>query len=122
MRAADADRERIAERLRDAAVEGRIRADELEERLEAALSASTYDELDRLVADLPAPVPEPRRRRARVPVNYLAVSALLIVIWALTGAGYFWPIWPILGWGLCAGPQLARIGFRSCHPSASSTS
>ena len=55
MRAADTDRERTAERLRDAAVEGRIRSDELEERLEAALAASTYDELDRLVADLPAP-------------------------------------------------------------------
>ena len=25
---------------------------------------------------------------------------MLIVIWAATGAGYFWPIWPILGWGL----------------------
>ena len=55
MRAADADRERTAERLRDAAVEGRIRSEELEERLEAALAASTYAELDGLVADLPAP-------------------------------------------------------------------
>ena len=26
--------------------------------------------------------------------------ALLVVIWALTGAGYFWPIWPMLGWGI----------------------
>ena len=31
---------------------------------------------------------------------FVAVSALLIAIWALTGAGYFWPIWPIAGWGL----------------------
>lgn len=31
---------------------------------------------------------------------YLAVNAMLVVIWAATGAGYFWPIWPILGWGI----------------------
>ena len=29
---------------------------------------------------------------------YAVVNLLLIVVWALTGAGYFWPIWPILGW------------------------
>ena len=33
-------------------------------------------------------------------VMYLAVNALLVLIWALSGAGYFWPIWPILGWGI----------------------
>jgi 2TM domain-containing protein len=31
---------------------------------------------------------------------YAAVNLLLIVVWALTGARYFWPIWPILGWGI----------------------
>jgi hypothetical protein len=25
---------------------------------------------------------------------------LLVLIWAVTGAAYFWPIWPILGWGI----------------------
>jgi adenylate cyclase len=30
---------------------------------------------------------------------YVAVNLLLIAIWTLTGRGYFWPIWPILGWG-----------------------
>ena len=33
-------------------------------------------------------------------VVYLAVNALLVLIWALSDAGYFWPIWPILGWGI----------------------
>lgn len=31
---------------------------------------------------------------------YLAVNATLVVIWAITGAGFFWPIFPILGWGI----------------------
>ncbi|MGH7197342.1 MAG: histidine kinase dimerization/phospho-acceptor domain-containing protein, partial [Candidatus Omnitrophota bacterium] len=31
---------------------------------------------------------------------YVAVNGFLALIWLFTGAGYFWPIWPILGWGL----------------------
>lgn len=31
---------------------------------------------------------------------YCAVNTLLVVIWAASGAGYFWPIWPIVGWGV----------------------
>lgn len=31
---------------------------------------------------------------------YLVVNAGLVVIWAVTGSGFFWPIFPILGWGI----------------------
>ncbi len=31
---------------------------------------------------------------------YCAVNTLLVVIWAASGAGYFWPIWVIAGWGI----------------------
>ena len=31
---------------------------------------------------------------------YLTVNAVLVVIWAASGAGYFWPIWSIGFWGL----------------------
>ncbi len=31
---------------------------------------------------------------------YGVVNLLLVLIWSLTGRGYFWPIWPILGWGV----------------------
>ena len=31
---------------------------------------------------------------------YVAVNAALVAIWALTFTGYFWPIWPMLGWGI----------------------
>ena len=31
---------------------------------------------------------------------YCAVNALLVVIWDASGAGYFWPIWSIGGWGI----------------------
>lgn len=33
-------------------------------------------------------------------VAYLIVNAGLVAIWAASGAGYFWPIWSIGGWGV----------------------
>jgi len=41
------------------------------------------------------------KREFRVNLGvYLLVNTMLIIIWAVTGAGYFWPIWPIGGWGI----------------------
>lgn len=31
---------------------------------------------------------------------FVLVNTMLIVIWAATGGGFFWPIWPIGGWGI----------------------
>ena len=31
---------------------------------------------------------------------YLLVNALIVVVWASSGAAYFWPIWAMLGWGI----------------------
>lgn len=61
IRASDADREIVTQRLRDAFTEGRLDHLELEERLERALTAKIYADLAELVADLPQePVlPEP---------------------------------------------------------------
>jgi hypothetical protein len=53
LRASDADRDAVAERLRQAAVEGRLEPWELEQRLHTALRARTYGELDPLLRDLP---------------------------------------------------------------------
>ena len=63
IRASDADRESVVDRLRNAAAEGRLAAHELEHRVTAALTAKTYGELDATVADLPAER-ERRQRRA----------------------------------------------------------
>ncbi|MEU0333111.1 DUF1707 domain-containing protein [Streptomyces sp. NPDC006193] len=54
LRASDADRERVAEVLRDALAEGRLDMEEFEQRLEAAWTARTYGELAPLTRDLPA--------------------------------------------------------------------
>ncbi|MDH3295014.1 MAG: 2TM domain-containing protein, partial [Acidimicrobiia bacterium] len=31
---------------------------------------------------------------------YVIVNVGLVIIWAVAGGGYFWPIWPIAGWGI----------------------
>jgi Domain of unknown function (DUF1707) len=52
MRASDADRDRVLEMLREATGDGRLTADEFDERMEAALSSRTLGELAALTADL----------------------------------------------------------------------
>jgi Domain of unknown function (DUF1707)/Cell wall-active antibiotics response 4TMS YvqF len=69
MRASDADRERVANVLREAAGDGRLSMDELDERLDAVYAAKTYAELEPITHDLPdagapsVPVPSPAARR-----------------------------------------------------------
>jgi Domain of unknown function (DUF1707) len=53
LRASDGDRERVADLLREAAAQGRIEMDELDERLEAVYGAKTYGELLPITRDLP---------------------------------------------------------------------
>ena len=57
IRTSDADRERVTARLRDHYAEGRLTHEELEERISAALSARTFGDLRRVLADLPEPQP-----------------------------------------------------------------
>jgi class 3 adenylate cyclase len=124
LRASDADRERVAERLREHYGAGRLSEDDLSERVEAAYGVRTMSELAALTADLPAAPGHARRPRrgalatsVRIHLTvYLVVNLMLVAIWAAAGAGYFWPVWPILGWGIGLGchaaPLLARRGGR----------
>src|SRR5690606_14939839 len=63
LRASDADRERVAEVLRQAAAEGRLDLNELDERLGLVYAARTYADLAPLTRDLPTgdvtPLPVP---------------------------------------------------------------
>ncbi len=54
LRASDADRDRIADLLREALAEGRLTADEHAERVEGVLAAKTVGELEVFIRDLPA--------------------------------------------------------------------
>jgi hypothetical protein len=87
LRASDADRERVASVLREAAGDGRLTMDELDERLDAVYAAKTYAELEPITHDLPATgaayVPAPStvpagnvRRFGAEPTSHGAVAIL----------------------------------------------
>jgi Domain of unknown function (DUF1707) len=84
LRASDADRDAVVDRLREAAGEGRLEPDELEHRVDGALRARTYGDLAELLADLPANGRMPLQR-GHWPTNLAARSAvfgagLLVVV------------------------------------------
>ncbi|PRC48220.1 hypothetical protein C6A85_80960, partial [Mycobacterium sp. ITM-2017-0098] len=75
IRAADTDRIQVAQLLTDAAASGMIGLTEFESRLNRAYAAKTYEELDRLSADLPGAVTRGRSGPCRP-----APSTLLLAI------------------------------------------
>lgn len=80
IRAADADRDRVAGILGTAYGEGRLSRDEYDARLEEALAARTYGDLDRLVTDLPVLAAAPAAGPvavARGGTNGLAMASLV---------------------------------------------
>jgi len=121
LRASSDDRQRVVDWLQAQYVSGRLDASELEERIGRALAARTLGDFDALLADLPPLDPdaappvhfdEPRDHRqgrrggakkgfGAHATSYVLVMALLVTIWLLTTpGGYFWPVWPMLGWGI----------------------
>jgi class 3 adenylate cyclase len=116
VRASDAEREQAVTLLRDHYEAGRLSEDDLSERIESAYGARTVAELHQLLTDLPSPRAVARRRRGGYETSvrihfttYLLVNLMLIGIWAASGGGYFWPIWPILGWGIGVGCHAAPL-------------
>jgi hypothetical protein len=81
LRASDADREAACERLRIAAVEGRLDPLELDERLSAAYASRWCSQLAALTADVTPPAPAPAPARPvfvrSTPTNGLAVASLV---------------------------------------------
>jgi hypothetical protein len=127
LRASDADREQVAERLRQATAEGRLHPDELDHRLGAALSAKTYGELDGLVADLPSPAVARRRPSLAPlvpPVVALALAipvalvVLALVVFVITGLFVGWLLWLVIGWWFFAGRRRAHIARGRPYPGA----
>lgn len=120
----------VADRLRQAAAEGRLLAEELEHRLARALRARTYAELDPLVADLPS-TRRAVQRRGQVPPVAVAVAAVAVtlfvlavaavVVMVLTGLAMVWGFWLVMAWfflgrGRRAGMRSASRRRVSCGP------
>ena len=105
MRASDADRQEVIERLRTALDEGRLKMDEYLERMGHASEAVTYGDLAPLCADLPQTGPVARQGPATPPVaprlaqppaapqaaavsrrGFAGLPAPLKVLWTIWGA------------------------------------
>ena len=109
VRASDAEREEYAKMLRAAMTEGRLTLEEGEERLARVYAAKFRDELPALTADLPdggrtgdptAKVDFERQAR-RIFAGHtglvVAIGAILVGLWVLSGAHhFFWPAIPLL--------------------------
>jgi hypothetical protein len=137
MRAADADREQFAARLRQALDEGRLSLDELDERLRDVYAARTFGDLDQLVADLPTvayersqlaqvsptglpqPVPPSRHQEnPKLPAwlslswrAWLVAVSINLVIWFLVSLSTADPayFWPMWVAGPWAGANIALM-------------
>jgi hypothetical protein len=123
LRASDADRERVVEILRQHTAEGRITADEFEERMTAAYAARTMGALAELTTDLPVDLAEHARRQTelakrakpRKPLarqvreefsGLVGLGVILTTVWVVSGGGYYWPAWPL---GIIAAITLSRL-------------
>jgi DUF1707 SHOCT-like domain len=116
MRAADADRQAVAEKLKVALDEGRLDLHEYDDRLQRAYAAKTYGELNPLLADLPGQVPvvpvvagfEPPAHPTvdwlrEMWSSWIPVLMITTAIWAVgsLGAGHvesYWPVWVVGPW------------------------
>jgi hypothetical protein len=109
MRAGDADRDRVVEFLKLAYSEGRLSKDEYDGRLEHALSARTYADLDQLVTDLPV-----LRTATVAPVTPVARTNGFAIASLACGLGQFMfgPLAtiPAIVFGHMARSQIKRTG------------
>ncbi|ASU86156.1 DUF1707 domain-containing protein [Nocardiopsis gilva YIM 90087] len=133
MRAADADRDAVAQRLASALSEGRLDLAEYERRLDTAMSATVFGELEPLTADLPT-----SQQPDREPVDLAAVGAenyapspwrewfdewrwwlggaiIMTGIWGVSSLrdGEFTHFWPAIPLGIWAAVLLAHLVFPS---------
>jgi hypothetical protein len=92
LRASDSDREAAVDRLRTAAMEGRIDSEELESRIQSAYASTFCSELERLTSDVtpPAPVftqtvarPEFVHRASRSTNGFAVASLICAAVWFL---------------------------------------
>jgi hypothetical protein len=97
LRAADSDREAVADILRDQHVAGRLDSDELQERIDRCYAAKTYADLDAVVADLPHEEPEPVRARGQwLWPKFAIVPLVLIALVVLSHGHLLWLAIPLV--------------------------
>jgi hypothetical protein len=113
LRVSDAERDAVAAELAEHLRVGRLDLDEFDERVGQAIHARTRGDLDRLLTDLPRPMPPPPAVRHRAGPPFALIAALIFVagvatLGALSHGAATWghagwhqhPVWPfwLLWW------------------------
>jgi hypothetical protein len=96
MRISDAERSAVQERLRRAHDIGQLDLGEFDDRVKSVWSARTRGELTLVTADLPAPPPEPGRRRVFSDTGGGVTMRVLTIVWSSLAAANF-VVWGLLG-------------------------
>jgi Domain of unknown function (DUF1707) len=127
LRVGDAERTRVTEALHDHFAQGRLTRDELDERLDATLSAKTYGDLRRVTRDLPGPEPVARpgpptaepavsvapllggRRPGGLPLLPLAIGVFVATV--LLSGGTLWALFGVLKVIFLGWLVMALVGF-----------
>ena len=89
LRASDADRQAVVERLREAHAEGRLDLAEFDERAGSAYAARTYAELAGLTADLPVQPVTPTPAWAQEPAAPAPSGSGRALAWRIVGSAWF---------------------------------
>ena len=58
---------------------------------------------------MPTVAPTRQRVLATHVATYAVVNAVLVAVWAATGGGFFWPIFPIVGWAVLVAVHLVSV-------------
>ncbi len=102
VRVSDRDREAVVAQLRHHTAEGRLSLAEFDERVAEVFTARTGLDLQHALRELPSDNDEDDvRREYKVKVRnevstWVGTNIVCTGIWAATGAGGFWPIWPLI--------------------------
>jgi uncharacterized protein DUF1707 len=105
LRVSDADRDAVAAELSEHLRVGRLQLEEFGERVGQALGAKTRGDLDRLLTDLPRPLPPPPPVSRRPGLPFPLIAAMIFVVGmavlggighAATATGHGHPGWPFL--------------------------
>lgn len=124
LRVGDAERTKVTEALHDHFAQGRLTTDELDERVDATLSAKTYGELRQITRDLPGPEPVAvpgapatgsagppiaGRRPRGLPLLPLAIG--IFVVTMLLSGGTMWALFGVLKVVFLVWLVMALVGF-----------
>ena len=118
LRASDADREATADRLRQHHTDGRIDAEEFQERLDKCYAAKTVGELADLTRDLPGEPPRrgPRASTTLGPLGSLRMIPIIPIILAIVAihliVGVVSGLWILIPLFFLARFTIFRCGFR----------